>query len=316
MSKRIFFVSDLHGSEKCFRKFINAAKFYKADTLILGGDITGKVLVPIVQKNDGTFSVSLFGKETTVTRESLGDHQKMLRDAGQYYFIATEAQMAELTADKTKVEKIFSECMLSVLSGWVSLANERLRGTEVKCYISPGNDDRFEIDGVLKDDGPTVINPENRVVEIGDYEMITLGFANPTPWKSPREVPDDELGEMIESLAGQLEDPSRSIFNLHVPPQGTEIDRAPAVDEEFRYVRQGVGAVKMVSAGSAAVRSSIEKHQPLVGLHGHIHESKGFVKIGRTLCLNPGSEYSDGILRGALLNLEGARVKEFLLTSG
>jgi len=316
MSKRVFFVSDLHGSEKCFRKFINAAKFYKADTLILGGDITGKVLVPIVEKNDGTFSLSLFGKETTATKDSLGEYQKMLRDAGQYCFIATEAQMTELTADKTKVEKIFCECMLSVLSGWVSLASERLRGTEVKCYISPGNDDRFEIDGILKDDGPTVINPENRVVEIGDYEMITLGFANPTPWRSPREVPDDELGQMIESLAGQLEAPGRSIFNLHVPPHGTEIDRAPAVDEEFRYVKQGVGAVKMISAGSAAVRSSIEKHQPLVGLHGHIHESKGFVKIGRTLCLNPGSEYSDGILRGALLNLEGARVKEFLLTSG
>lgn len=315
MNTRIFFVSDLHGSDKCFRKFINAAKFYKADTLILGGDITGKVLVPIVQKNDGIFSVSLFGKETTVTRESLGDYQKMLRDAGQYCFITTEDQMTELSADKKRVEKIFSECMLSVLNGWVSLAGERLRGTEVKCYISPGNDDRFEIDSVLKDSGP-VINPENRVVKIGDYEMITLGFANPTPWKSPREVSEDELGQMIESLAGQLEDPAKSIFNLHVPPHGTEIDRAPAVDKEFRYVKQGVGAIKMISAGSTAVRSSIEKHQPLVGLHGHIHESKGFVKIGRTLCLNPGSEYSDGVLRGALLNLEGARVKEFLLTSG
>ena len=316
MNTRIFFVSDLHGSDRCFRKFINAAKFYKAETLILGGDITGKVLVPIVQKNDGSFSVSLFGKETTVTRESLGEYQRKLRDAGQYCFITTEARMAELSANKAKVEEIFSECMLSVLSGWVALANERLRGTEVKCYISPGNDDRFEIDGVLNGDGPTVVNPENSVVKVGEYEMITLGYANPTPWKSPREVSEDELGQMIESLAGRLEDPARSIFNLHVPPYGTEIDRAPAVDEEFRYVKQGLGAVKMISAGSTAVRSSIEKHQPLVGLHGHIHESKGFVKIGRTLCLNPGSEYSDGILRGALLNFEGARVKEFLLTSG
>jgi len=315
MNKRIFFVSDLHGSDKCFRKFINAAKFYEAETLILGGDITGKVLVPIVQKNDGTFSLSLFGKETTVTRESLGDYQKMLRDAGQYCFVTTEDQMTELSADKKKVDRIFSKCMLSALNGWISLADERLRGTQVKCYISPGNDDRFEIDSALKDSG-AVVNPENRVVRIGEYEMITLGFANPTPWKSPREVSEDELGRMIESLASQLEDPARSIFNLHVPPYGTEIDRAPAVDEEFRYVKQGVGAIKMISAGSTAVRSSIEKHQPLVGLHGHIHESKGFVNLGRTLCLNPGSEYSDGVLRGALLILEGARVKEFLLTSG
>ncbi len=316
MKTRIFFVTDLHASDKCFRKFINAAKFYHADALILGGDVTGKVLVPIVKGKDGKYSLSLFGKQTTVGEERLEDCKSKLRDAGQYYFVSTEAEVAELNADKRKVEKMFNENILSLLKSWISLANERLRGTRVKCFISPGNDDRFEIDEVLKDSG-SVVNPENRVVEIADhYEMITLGFTNPTPWNSPREVSEERLGEMIESLAGQLDNPGRAIFNLHVPPYGTGIDRAPAVDAELRYVKQRMGALKMISAGSTSVRYSIEKLQPLVGLHGHIHESKGFIKLGNTLCLNPGSEYSEGILRGALLDLEDGRVKEFLLTSG
>src|SRR6266568_2674048 len=49
----IFFATDIHGSERCFIKFINAAKFYQADVLILGGDITGKAMVPIVRQANG-----------------------------------------------------------------------------------------------------------------------------------------------------------------------------------------------------------------------------------------------------------------------
>jgi Icc-related predicted phosphoesterase len=316
LGNRIFFVSDLHGSDKCFRKFVNAAKFYRADILILGGDITGKVLIPIVHRADSTFSFSLFGKDVSVKQSSLAEYVRMLRDAGQYYFMVDEKELQEISSDRRKVDKIFSDCMVSVVKDWVSLANEKLKGTGVMCYISPGNDDRFEIDGSLVDSG-AVVNPENRVVTLdGRYEMITLGFANPTPWNSPREVPEEKLSSMIESLAGELTEPARSIFNLHVPPHGTEIDKAPAVDKEFNYVKQGMGAVKIIPAGSTAVRSALEKYHPLLGLHGHIHESRGFVRIGPTLCVNPGSEYSDGILRGALLNLEDGKVKEFMLTTG
>jgi Icc-related predicted phosphoesterase len=312
---RIFFVTDVHASERCFRKFLNAAKVYRADTLILGGDITGKVLVPIVENGAGKYTLTLFGEHVTVSRDGLEECKKKLLDAGQYYIVTTESEMAEMASDRSKADRAFNEAILSRLKSWLALAEERLRGTGVKCYISPGNDDRFEVDSVLKD-GEHVINPENSVVELdGGYEMITLGYANPTPWKSPREVPEERLAHTIDALASKLSRPELSLFNLHVPPVNTEIDKAPAVDDEFRYVKEGLG-IKFIHAGSTAVRSAIERYQPLVGLHGHIHESKGFVRIGRTLCLNPGSEYSDGILRGALLNLEGGRLKEFLLTSG
>jgi uncharacterized protein len=312
---RLFFITDVHASEKCFRKFLNAAKVYRADRLILGGDITGKVLVPIVERADGAYDIRLFEKDRVVKRDQVEQARKDLQDAGQYSFVTTPVELAEIQQNKSMEENVFNDAIISTLSSWIRLAQERLKGTGVLCYISPGNDDKFEIDSVLTDSGQ-VINPENRVVELdGGFEMITLGYANNTPWKSPREVSEERLGAMIESLASQVKRPETAIYNLHVPPVDTELDKAPAVSSEFTYVREGLG-VKMIHAGSSAVRKSIESHQPLLGLHGHIHESRGFARIGRSLCLNPGSEYSDGILRGAVLNLEGSRVKEFLLTSG
>lgn len=312
---RIFFTTDVHGSDRCFRKFINASKVYKADSLILGGDITGKLLVPIVERPDGKFDVSLFGKDATIVKERLAETRKALQDAGQYSFVTTRDELAEIHADKSREERVFNEAMVSVLTSWVGLAQERLKGTGVKCYISPGNDDKFEIDSALLD-SDHVVNPENRVVELdGGFEMITLGYANPTPWKSPREVSEERLGEMIESLASKVERPETAVYNLHVPPIDTELDKAPAVSADFNYVKEGLG-IKFIHAGSTAVREAIERHAPLLGLHGHIHESKGFAKLGRTLCLNPGSEYSDGILRGVLVTLERSKVGDFMLTSG
>jgi uncharacterized protein len=312
---RVFFTTDVHASDRCFRKFLNAAKAYKADCLILGGDITGKVLVPIVEEPDGRLRASVFGKEERFDRGRLQEVRRALLDAGQYSFVTTRKELAEAQADKSREERIFNDTMVSVLGSWIQLAQERLRGTGVVCYISPGNDDRFEVDQVLVDAGQ-VVNPEGRVVELeGGYEMITLGYANPTPWKSPREVDEEKLGEMIESMARQVKRPEAAVYNLHVPPIDTELDRAPAVGPGFNYVKEGLG-IKFVHAGSTAVRASIQRHAPMLGLHGHIHESKGFARIGRTLCLNPGSEYSDGILRGAVVNLAEGRVRDYLLTSG
>ncbi|MDG6910727.1 MAG: metallophosphoesterase [Nitrososphaerota archaeon] len=312
---RIFFTTDVHGSDMCFRKFLNAAKVYKASCLILGGDITGKVLIPIIEREDGKYEAQVFGERAVFGREKVAETRKRLQDAGQYSFVTTKAGLAEIQADKSREEAVFNGAMAEVLRSWVDLVQVRLRGTETKCYVSPGNDDKLEIDSDLVDAGP-FINPEEKVVEIdGGFEMITLGTANPTPWKSPREVSEERLREMIERLVAQVNRPEDAIYNLHVPPVNTELDRAPAVSHDFTYVREGLG-VKYIHAGSSAVRGAIEAHSPLLGLHGHIHESKGFVRIGRTLCLNPGSEYADGILRGALVNLQPGRVHDFLLTSG
>jgi Icc-related predicted phosphoesterase len=223
--------------------------------------------------------------------------------------------MASLEADKNKVNQLFTRLMVDTVVRWVQMAEERLRDTGIKCFISPGNDDRWEVDEALNK-SKTLINPEEKVVELDqDHEMITLGLTNHTPWKSPREFDEDVLTESIEKMAAGVGNMRNCIFNLHCPPYGTIIDPAPKLDETLKPVLSG-GQVVMTPAGSTAVRDSIKKHQPLIGLHGHIHESKGVVSIGRTKCFNPGSEYGEGVLRGLLVDLTEKGIKSHLFTSG
>jgi len=198
---------------------------------------------------------------------------------------------------------------------WISLAEERLGKTSVKCFISPGNDDLSDLDPVL-DSSPYVVNPEGRVVKIdGEHEMITLGYTNHTPWNSPREVDEDVLALKISGMADKVQNMKSAIFNIHVPPIDTPIDQAPRIDKNLKMVVKA-GYVEMISAGSSACRAAVMKYQPMIGLHGHIHESRGIVRLGRTLCANPGSEYGEGILRSFISDLEGDRIKSYLLASG
>lgn len=318
MSKRtrLFFVTDVHGSEKCFRKFVNAAKFYEAQVLILGGDITGKMVIPIVDQCDGTYDCKFLGNEMTIkSKEDLENTTKNIRDAGYYPYMSNPAEVTELQADKAKIDALFERLMVESIDRWVKLAHERLDGTGVKCYISPGNDDIFAIDLHLVDTG-VVSNPEGKVVQVDDsHEMITLGYTNHTPWNSPREVDEDQLERMLEEMCGQVSDMKNCVFNVHCPPIQTIIDQAPALDSTLKPIVKG-GQIQMTAAGSSATRKAIEKYQPLVGIHGHIHESRGVVKIGQTSCFNPGSEYNEGILRGLVIDLEDAKIKNYTFTAG
>jgi Icc-related predicted phosphoesterase len=306
----------LHGSNLCFRKLVNAGKFYGADVLILGGDLTGKTIVPMVRMADGTVRVREGGTDRSLKSQSEVEVvSKSLGDAGSYPYVADRKEFEELEAKPELVVGLFKRLMIESLQAWIRLADERLAGTEIKCYISPGNDDFLEIDEVLGS-GTNVTNPEGRVVEIdGQHEMITLGYTNRTPWNSPREVGEDVLQAKIDEMVAGVKNMETVIFNLHVPPIDTPIDQALKLDEDLKPIVSG-GEPVMVSAGSTAVQGSIERYQPLVGLHGHIHESRGMVKIGRTMCFNPGSEYGSGILKGVLLDIEDDAIKTYLLTSG
>ncbi len=313
---RLFFTTDIHGSEKCFRKFINAAKFYEANVLVLGGDITGKMVIPIIDRGNGNFSCNFLGNELTLrSKDDVDKAVRNIRDAGYYPYLSSEREVKELQADRLKVDSLFENLMVESIDRWVRLAQEKLSGTGVSCYISPGNDDTFAIDKHLVNTG-VVFNPERQVVKIdGAHEMLTLGYANHTPWDSPREVDETQLEGMLEDMCSKVYEMKNCVFNVHVPPIQTIIDRAPAIDSSFKPIVKG-GHIEYVSAGSSAVRKTIEKYQPLVGVHGHIHESKGVVKIGRTQCFNPGSEYTEGILRGLLLDLEEDKIKSYLFTQG
>jgi hypothetical protein len=313
---RIFFTSDVHGSEVCFLKFLNAAKFYQANILILGGDITGKMIVPIVDQGDGTSVTEFLGtREVIKADEQRKALEKSIRNSGYYPYETTLDEFEKLQADKQLVNELFSKVMAAGVKRWVGIAEERLKGTAVKCYISPGNDDRFDIDPALRASS-VVIYPEDEVLSIDDHhEMITSGWVGTTPWKSPREVPEAELIKKFQPMIDKVQNMENAIFNLHNPPYETPIDLAPELDEDMKPVIRG-GSMSMVHVGSPTVRQVIEKYQPLLGIHGHIHEARGFVKIGRTLCINPGSEYGEGILRGAIINLDEKGVKNYMLTQG
>ena len=315
-TSRLFFITDVHGSTRCFKKFLNAAKFYNANVLVLGGDITGKILIPIVDQGDGTYRCRFEGNELTLRNKN--DVESVVTratDSGLYTRIMTRKEYDEISADPKSVTVAFNRAMVDRVDEWMRLAEEKLGKTDVKCYVSPGNDDLFDVDPVLNS-SDYVINPEQRVVSIdGEHEMITLGYTNHTPWNSPREVDEEELGRKIERMVVDVKNMKATIFNIHVPPIDTPIDKAPMVDKDLRVVVKS-GQVQMTSAGSSAVRAAVEKHQPMLGIHGHIHESHGFVMIGRTLCANPGSEYGDGVLRGFLAEIEGEKIRSHLLTSG
>lgn len=316
-STRIFFTSDVHGSEVCFLKFVNAAKVYRANVLVLGGDVTGKMIVPIIEQPDGTFLANFLGTtkvmKNDVERQEL---EKNIRYSGYYPYRTIPSEVEKLQADKKSVDELFSKIMAEGIKHWVSIAEERLRGLNVKCYISPGNDDRFNIDEILKSSS-VVLCPEDEVVWVDEnHEMVTSGWTNVTPWNSPRETTEEKLAEIFNKMISKVTRMQNCIFNLHCPPYDTPLDEAPELDKTLKPVVKSGGAVSMIHVGSKTVRELIEKDQPLLGLHGHIHEARGFTKIGRTLCINPGSEYGEGILRGALLNLDEKGVKSHLLTQG
>jgi len=313
---RVYFITDVHGSNRCFKKFLNAASFYKADIIILGGDITGKVMNPIVEDGDGTFRCTYQGSDLVLrSKEEVEELRKKAADSGSYTVLVSPSEFKELEAKPAKVTELFRQVMVERMREWISLAEQKLEKTPVRCFISPGNDDVLDVDSIL-DSSAYVVNPEGKVVEIdGEHEMITLGTTNHTPWNSPREVDEDVLAQKITGMADQVREMKSAIFNIHVPPIDTLIDQAPRVDENLKIVLRA-GTVEIISAGSSACRAAITKYQPMLGLHGHIHESRGIVKIGRTLCANPGSEYGEGILRGFLCDIDGAKIKSYLLTSG
>jgi Icc-related predicted phosphoesterase len=313
---KIFYATDIHGSERTFIKFLNAGKFYGANILLMGGDITGKMIVPIRDQGDGTFKSRLLGTEYVLKTESeIQEMEKNIRFNGYYPYRVTEAEKQELDANPQRVDELFSKLMVAAMERWLQIAEERLKGTGIKCYITPGNDDRIEIDNAFQK-SDFVINPEGRLVQIDEFhEMISSGYVNMTPWKAPRDILEEELQKKIDALTSQVKNMPNCIFNFHVPPFDSGLDSAPKLDADLRPTVGPSGFV-MISAGSTSLKKAIEVHQPLLGLHGHIHEASGFKRIGRTLCLNPGSEYSEGVLRGAVVTLSKDKVKSYILTRG
>jgi uncharacterized protein len=311
---RIFFATDIHGSEVCWRKFLNSAAFYKADLVVLGGDVTGKAMVPIVAHSDH-WQVTLRGETMRLdTRQELDDIVARIRNSGFYPAVVSTDELDHLNGNETAIDQRFSQEMISSLDRWLDMADGKLRGGDIPCILNGGNDDIFEIDDIIES-SPCVSFAEGKLLDLDGFSLVSMGWTNPTPWDTYREAPEAELAAKIETVAALVPDMSTAIFNFHAPPYGTGLDEAPALDENLRPMH---GGAVMKPVGSTAVRDAITRHQPLLSVHGHIHESRGIKKMGRTLAINPGSVYGDGVLQGAVIDLDlrKKKVARYLLVNG
>ena len=305
MATRIYIASDLHAAEKAWRKFINAIKanVYKSDVALLAGDLTGKAIVPILERNGGYEAEVLGVHRRARDEQELTQLQRDIADLGYYSFITTEADANRLSSDEHARDELLERLMTERVHEWMALATDRLSDSSTPLYLIPGNDDEFTIDDALNQPGYGPINSDGKVLDIpGDLQLLSSGWSNNTPWATPREETEEQLYERLDALAQQVRDPRRAIFMIHVPPHDSGLDEAPLLDENLRPTISA-GDVLRGPVGSTAVRRIIEKYQPVLSVHGHIHESGGERRIGDTLAINPGSEANHGILRGYLIDI-------------
>lgn len=318
---KLFYASDIHGSEPTYRKFLNAAKFYEVDTLVFGGDLMGKLLVPIVADAGGSWRARLQAQNHHIRSEDeMIAFKRTLQTLGFYWKEMEPEEYNAYVGNQDRIDDLFDDLAKTRLAEWVALAEERLAGTHVRVLLCGGNDDTdavlAAVDEVAQD---RVVNAENRVVPLDDeHSVATIGYSTPTPWDTPREKTDEELAVLIDELLAGVEDPSKVVFNFHCPPLDSSLDTCLKLDASVWPPTPALenGQPIYYGAGSQAVADALSSYQPIVGLHGHIHEARGMTSYGRTPAYNPGSEYGEGVLRGLIVAIRGGEVVGHQFTSG
>ena len=311
---KLYYATDVHGSEICWKKFISASKFYETDVLILGGDMTGKAIIPIIAQGKDVYKVTLAEQESFINGQD--EVEKMIQNVqnrGYYPYLTDPDEVEEILSSQENSDRLFLEQALLTVQRWMDYADQKLAGTGIRCFVCPGNDDMFEVDKVIEA-SRSVENVEGKVIQLDEHhELISSGWTNPTPWTTHREEPEEDLKKRLEMVISLANDPSKSIFNFHAPPYGSGLDDAPELTSDMRPAFAGRS---LVPVGSHAVMDMIDKYEPLLGLFGHIHEGKGTRKYKKTLCINPGSMYEQGMLHGAVVEIKPKKVGNYVLTTG
>jgi len=315
----MFFAVDVHGSTAVWRKWVNVVNIYKVDVLILAGDLTGKAVVPIFDKNE-TYEATVLGRKYTAKgQEELQKIKDTIENMAYYYAIMTPNEANEVSKDPKRVDNLFRSAMIERLKKWLDLLLEKVDTKNTVAIVMPGNDDEQYIDETIKSySDRNIIYPLDKTVPLPhNLELVSHEFSNPTPWNTPREADENKLYKIVEEKIkrSDVKDYSKAIFNFHCPPFNTNLDLAPKLDKNMKIVYVG-GKPMMIHVGSTSIRKLIEKYQPLLGLHGHIHESYANDKIGNSVVLNPGSEYTEGILRGFFIEFDSEGLKNYWKIEG
>jgi len=312
----MFFVSDLHGSEVCFRKFLNSVDAYHPDLLVYGGDILGKVLVPIFD-DGGSYHWYPNGENLVrFPASELPRVQRAIADQGRYSVTVSPERWDELQGRPRELEELTLRLGRERVRSWLKLIDERLAPRKIPIVMNVGNDDTDDVLDLLRTEGPSnLIVPEGNVVRAGPFEIFGCGYANMTPWHCARDLEESDLRAVLDRTSSQIGDPARTIFDIHAPPIGTSLDLAPQLDPKLKPKTIG-GQVLMDHVGSPSVRGLVEDREPVLGLFGHIHESKGIDSIGRTPIVNPGSAYFSGNLQGVVLDLRDGELASHLFVTG
>jgi hypothetical protein len=141
----------------------------------------------------------------------------------------------------------------------------------------PGNLDRPEVIEFLQTEQASLHGLDRRINQLG---VFGCGGSNITPFHTPLEYQEEELGAILDQAYAAVADAPLQLMVSHAPPHATRLDRLTT------------GA----PVGSLSVRRFIARHQPQICLTGHIHESPGIDRIGRTKILNAGPFCAGGYI--------------------
>jgi Icc-related predicted phosphoesterase len=303
-----FYTSDLHGSDLCFKKALDATVHYKAQALLIGGDLAGKSLTMVIKKTNGTYEALVAGKkERAKSGKELEAIREAIANSGSYSVILSEEEFECTVNDKDWHDEQILSLITKRLQQWLWLAELKLKHRDIRLIIISGNDDAWSLDRAIRHSS-FAEDPEYQSVVFGDHEVLGESGGNlPSPFLCPRDMEEEELEERIRKKLAAIKDVGRAIFMLHIPPYNSTLDLAYELDRDLRIKTEGTSFLQQ-SVGSKAVRKIIEEQRPLIALHGHIHESPGTVQIGRTLCFNPGSDHHHGLMRGFLISVDRDQV--------
>src|SRR5918994_3630051 len=147
---KLFYACDIHGSEPTYRKFLNAAKFYEVDALVFGGDLMGKLLIPLVREAGGTWRAHLQGKDHHLrSDEQLAEFKRTMQTLGFYWQEMDPEEYASYVGQQDRIDDLFDVLAKERLAEWVALAEEPLARAHVQVYLCGGDDDTDEGVGAL-----------------------------------------------------------------------------------------------------------------------------------------------------------------------